>query len=140
MRPNRLAFFENADGDHCSLHQSFIHLGDAQSDRLILEEGRIHWLPGAPTAASDFEHVVNFEPNLGQTGKISVTIKELIVIVLLHFDELDDLVSDRIGKDTYRVPCGQSKFRVIPIARKARITPKSVFNRLRVHMSCQMQP
>ncbi len=66
-----------------------------------------------------------FEPNLGQTGKIGVPIKELILVVLLHFDELDGLVGDRIGEDTYRVPCGQSKFRVIPIARKARITPKS---------------
>src|SRR6266480_3498460 len=34
----RLAFFENTDGDHRSLHQSFIHLADAQSDRLIAKK------------------------------------------------------------------------------------------------------
>jgi hypothetical protein len=48
--------------------------------------------------------VVNFEPNLGQTGKISVPIKELILVVLLHFDELNNLVGDRIGKNSGRMP------------------------------------
>src|SRR5207237_8615498 len=109
------------------------HCGDAPSVRLVSEEGGLHWLPRAPTPAGDLEHVINFEPNLGQTGKIGVTIKKLILVVLLHFDELNNLVGDRIGKNSGRMPRGQSKFRVIPIARKARITPKSVFNRLRVH-------
>src|SRR5204863_4528236 len=59
--------------------------------------------------------------------------KKLILVVLLHFDELNNLVGHRIGKNSGGMPGSQSKFRVIPIARKARITPKSVFNRLRVH-------
>src|SRR5207248_11236234 len=75
--------------------------------------------------------------DLGQYGKIGVAIKELLLIVFLHFDELNNLVGKRVGEDAHRMPGSQPKLWIIPIARKSRITPESIFDRLllmsRVH-------
>src|SRR5207237_7276191 len=82
------------------------------------------------TTASDLEDVVDFQLEVGQTGKIRITIERLLFVPLLDFGELDNLVGNFIGEHADRMPGGQPKLWIIPIARKLRIASNSVFDRL----------
>ena len=74
--------------------------------------------------------MVSFQLEEGQTGKICITIKRLLFVPLLDFGELDNLVGNFIGENADRMPGGQPKLWLIPIARKSRITSESIFDRL----------
>ena len=82
------------------------------------------------TTASDLEDVVDFQLEVGQTGKIRITIERLLFVPLLDFGELDNLVGNFIRENADGMPGGQPKLWIIPIAGKSRITPESIFDRL----------
>ena len=74
--------------------------------------------------------MVDFQLEVGQTGKSRITIKRLLFVPLLDFGELDNLVGNFIGENADGMPGGQLKLWIIPIAGKSRITPESIFDRL----------
>jgi len=64
--------FENADGNHRSLHQSFIHLGMLKVTAGFSKKAEFTGLSGAPTPASDLETCGQLLAEPGSDRKKSV--------------------------------------------------------------------
>src|SRR5438034_11727691 len=109
---------ERAHLNYRSLHQRFVHPGDAKPNNRIREECRLHWFGHAAAKFRDIENMPDFQPNMRQPAEIRVTVKRHLLDTLLRTDHPNELVRERIIEEAARMPSQQSPFRIITRMRK----------------------
>src|SRR5213592_2534244 len=109
---------ERAHLNYRSLHQRFVHPGDAKPNNRIREECRLHWFGHAAAKFRYIEYMPDFQPNMRQPAEISITVKRGLFDTLLRTDHSNELIRERIIEQSARMPCEQAPFRIIAGVRK----------------------
>src|SRR5438034_159260 len=104
---------ERAHLNYRSLHQRFVHPGDAKPNNRIREECRLHWFGHGAAKFRDIENVPDFQPDMCQPAEVRVTVKGHLFDTLLQTDHPDELICERIIEQSARMPSEQPPFRII---------------------------